>query len=92
MLRPGGLFAAYDMIIPVGGIIGRWLLSGYAARNNEPFAHTLLNFDWREAISEAGFDDIQASYGLPQDPGPDTPNTLPERRLHPMLFVSAVRR
>lgn len=92
VLRPGGLFASYDMFIPVGGVIGRWLLSGYAARNNEPFAHSLLNFDWRAALSEAGFEDIEARYGLPQDPGPDTPNTLPERRLHPMLFVSAVRR
>jgi SAM-dependent methyltransferase len=90
VLRPGGLFAAYDMMDAVGGPVGRWLMSGYAARNNEPYAHTLLGFDWKHALAEAGFTDIQCRYGLPQDPGPEAPQALPPRRLHPMFFVSAV--
>ena len=91
VLRPGGLLIAYDMMSAVGGPIGEWLLSGYAARNNEPYAHTLLHFDWRAALAEAGFSDIRARYGLPQDPGPQPPERLPARRLHPMVFVSAIR-
>ncbi len=91
VLRPGGLFVAYDMMAAVGGPVGRWLMSGYAARNNEPYAHTLLGFDWRAALAEAGFTDIQCRYGLPQDPGPGIPDRLPSRRLHPMFFISAVR-
>lgn len=91
VLRPGGLFVAYDMIAAAGGAVGRWLLSGYAARNNEPYAHTLLDFDWRAALAHSGFKNIEATYGLPQDPGPDIPNQLTPYRLHPMLFVSAVR-
>lgn len=90
-LRPGGLFVAYDMIAASGGAIGKWLLSGYAARNNEPFAHALLDFDWRDALARAGFRDIESAYGLPQEPGPDTPDQLTPFRLHPMLFISAVR-
>jgi hypothetical protein len=80
------------MFEAVGGTVGRWLLSGYAARNNEPYAHTLLEFDWRDELARAGFSDVQARYGLPQDPGPEPPETLPPQRLHPMTFVSAVRR
>ena len=92
VLRPGGLLIAYDMFEPVGADIGRWLLSGYAARNNEPYAHTLLNFDWRAELARAGFTDIQSRYGLPQDPGPAVPESLPSHRLHPMTFISAVRK
>jgi SAM-dependent methyltransferase len=91
VLRPGGLFAAYDMMSAPGGAVGRWLLSGYAARNNEPYAHALLDFDWRAELARAGFTDVRARYGLPQDPGPDAPAGLPPRRLHPMVFVSARR-
>ncbi len=90
VLRPGGLFAAYDMMHAVGGPIGEWLLSGYAARNNEPYAHTLLGFDWKAALISAGFTDIQCRYGLPQDPGPGEPRSLPRSRLHPMFFISGV--
>lgn len=92
VLRPGGLLVAYDMFEAIGGTVGRWLLSGYAARNNEPYAHSLLEFDWRGELARAGFTDIQARYGLPQDPGPERPATLPPQRLHPMTFISAVRR
>ena len=90
VLRPGGLFVAYDMMSAAGGPVGQWLLSGYAARNNEPYAHSLLGFDWRGALAQAGFGDIQCRYGLPQDPGPEEPASLPKRRLHPMYFVCAV--
>ena len=91
VLKPGGLLVAYDMLSVVGGPVGEWLLSGYAARNNEPYAHTLLGFDWRGALAQGGFTDIRSRYGLPQDPGPDMPASLPAQRLHPMVFVSAVR-
>lgn len=89
VLRPGGLFVAYDMLVATGGATGKWLLSGYAARNNEPFAHTLLDFDARGALAAAGFVDVRLVHSMPQHPGPEAPAGLPPRRLHPMSFLSA---
>ena len=47
MLKKGGGFMAYDMYLVPGGAIGRWLQAGYAARNNEPFAHTYAGMDMK---------------------------------------------
>ena len=92
VLRPGGLFAAYDMVLVPGGMVGRWLQSGYAARNNEPFAHTLTEFDFSAELTRAGFTGIRIELTGPQHPDPtSSPPGLPPRRLHYMTIVSAQR-
>ena len=95
VLKPGGLFVAYDMVLVPGGVIGKWLQSGYAARNNEPFAHTLTGFDFRGELGKRGFKDIRLELTSPQHRGPhtdaDLPAAMPARRTHYMTFVSAVR-
>lgn len=89
VLRRGGMLAIYDMILVPGGVVGQWLQSGYAARNNEPFAHTLQHVDfWRE-LEAAGFADVSVELTSPQHPGPDVPTRLPENRLHHMTLVTA---
>lgn len=89
VLRPGGLFVMYDMLISPGGVVGDWLHTGYAARNNEPFAHTLVQMDLKRALEDAGFTDVKLELTSPQHPGPDIPAKLPPNRLHYMTFVSA---
>jgi ubiquinone/menaquinone biosynthesis C-methylase UbiE len=89
VLRPGGMMAIYDMILVPGGVTGEWLQSGYAARNNEPFAHTLYNFDFRRELLAAGFTDVRIELTSPQHPRPDLPSRLPENRLHYMTLVTA---
>ncbi len=90
VLRPGGLFVAYDMVLIPGGAIGQWLQSGYAARNNEPFAHTLAAFDFPSALRTNGFIDIQMELTSPHLRQQPMSADLPARRIHPMTFVSAL--
>ena len=92
LLRPGGVFAVYDMCVVPGGTVGEWLHTGYAARNNEPFAHTLMQMDIEAELAKAGFKDIRVELSSPDHPGPATPERLPERRLHYMALVSGVRK
>ena len=89
VLKPGGVFIAYDMLLVPGGVVGEWLHSGYAARNNEPFAHTLMRFDLRGALAQAGFTAIELALTMPEHPGPDAPAALPARRLHYMSLACA---
>lgn len=89
VLRRGGMLAIYDMILVPGGVVGAWLQSGYAARNNEPFAHTLYRMDFRRELEAAGFADVRIELTSPQHPGPDVPTRLPETRLHYMTLVTA---
>ncbi|MSQ71334.1 MAG: class I SAM-dependent methyltransferase [Betaproteobacteria bacterium] len=91
LLRPGGLFAAYDMCLVPGGVVGDWLHTGYAARNNEPFAHTLAAMDLRADLERAGFSDVKIELSSPEHPGPDAPDALPPHRLHYMALVTALR-
>ena len=90
VLRPGGLFVAYDMVLIPGGAIGQWLQTGYAARNNEPFAHTLTTFDFPSALRANGFVDIQLELTSPHARRQSVSADLPTRRIHPMTFVSAL--
>jgi SAM-dependent methyltransferase len=90
VLRPGGLFVAYDMMLMPGGVIGQWLQTGYAARNNEPFAHTLTTFDFPAALQANGFVDIQLELTSPHARRQPMSADLPARRVHPMTFVSAL--
>lgn len=89
VLCPGGLFVAYDMVLIPGGAIGQWLQTGYAARNNEPFAHTLTAFDFPAALGACGFDDIRIELTSPHTRRQSPSADLPARRIHPMTFVSA---
>ncbi len=89
VLRRGGMLAIYDMILVPGGVVGAWLQSGYAARNNEPFAHTLQGMDFRRELEAAGFADVRIELTSPQHPGPDVPARLPQNRLHYMTLVTA---
>lgn len=89
VLKPGGLFLAYDMFIVPGGLVGKWLHSGYAARNNEPFAHTLMSFDFKKELESFGFKSIKIELTSPQYSGLDIPEKLPSKRLHYMSFISA---
>ena len=90
VLKPGGLFVMYDMYQVPGGIVGEWLHTGYAARNNEPFAHTLMKMDLRHELESVGFTDVRIDLTSPQHTASEFPERLPPRRLHYMSFVSAV--
>ncbi len=89
VLRDGGLFIAYDMVLIPGGAIGQWLQTGYAARNNEPFAHTLTTFDFPSALRACGFEDIQMELTTPGRRRQMLSHEWPDRRVHPMTFISA---
>lgn len=89
VLRTGGLFAMYDMLLVPGGRVGRWLQSGYAARNNEPFTHTLMDIDFKAELEHAGFTDVSIRLTSPQYADPGVPDTLPAQRLHYMTLVTA---
>jgi len=89
VLKPGGLFLAYDMFIVPGGQVGKWLHSGYAARNNEPFAHTLMNFDFKKELESFGFKNVKIELTSPQYSSLGVPEKLPPKRLHYMSFISA---
>ena len=89
VLKPGGLFLAYDMFMVPGGLVGKWLHSGYAARNNEPYAHTLIHFDFRKELESMGFTNVKIELTSPQYASAGMPDQLPTKRLHYMSFISA---
>lgn len=91
VLRKGGVFAAYDMCVVPGGVVGEWLHEGYARRNNEPFAYTLMKMDLEAELKKAGFKDIRVELSSPDHPGPEIPERLPNRRLHYMAMVSGIK-
>jgi ubiquinone/menaquinone biosynthesis C-methylase UbiE len=96
VLKKGGVFAAYDMCVVPGGVVGEWLQTGYARRNNEPFAHTLMKMDLEAELKTAGFKDVQVLLSSPDHPGdemrgPAIPERLPNRRLHYMAMVSGIK-
>jgi len=89
MLRPGGALVAYDMYLAPGGAIGRWLHAGYAARNNEPYAHSYASMDMRRELEAAGFVDITIELAHPQPSDAVRSGALPQARTHYMTLVSA---
>jgi len=89
VLRPGGGLLAYDMYIVPGGGIGRWLHAGYAARNNEPFAHTYAGMDMRTELASAGFHDIDIRLAYPSPDAAVASGDLPAARTHYMTMISA---
>jgi ubiquinone/menaquinone biosynthesis C-methylase UbiE len=91
VLKKGGVFAAYDMCVVPGGMIGEWLHEGYARRNNEPFAYTLMKMGLEAELKKAGFKDVQVLLSSPDHPGPAIPERLPNRRLHYMAMVSGIK-
>ena len=90
VLRPGGGFLAYDMYLVPGGAIGRWLHAGYAARNNEPFAHTYARMDMRAELEAAGFRDIDIRLAYPPPDEATAAGGLPAARTHYMTMISAL--
>ena len=88
-LRAGGGFMAYDMYLIPGGALGRWLHAGYAARNNEPFAHTYARMDMRAELEAAGFRDVQIRLAYPEPTAAVANGELPPARTHYMTMITA---
>ncbi len=89
VLKKGGGFMAYDMYLVPGGAIGRWLQAGYAARNNEPFAHTYAGMDMEKELEAAGFKGIEMKIAHPE-PSPEVQaGALPPHRTHFMTMITA---
>jgi SAM-dependent methyltransferase len=89
VLKRGGGFMAYDMYLVPGGAIGRWLLSGYAARNNEPFAHTYIGMDMQRELEAAGFIDVRMHIAHPEPDASAKAGELPRYRTHYMTMITA---
>ena len=89
VLRRGGGFMAYDMYLVPGGAVGRWLHAGYAARNNEPFAHTFAQMDLQADLERAGFTEVRIELAYPQAPPEVQAGGLPPARTHYMTMVTA---
>lgn len=89
VLRKGGGFLAYDMYLVPGGAIGRWLQAGYAARNNEPFAHTFAGMDMKVELAQAGFADVEMRIAHPEPDDAVKAGELPRYRTHYMTMITA---
>ncbi len=89
VLKKGGGFLAYDMYLVPGGAIGRWLQAGYAARNNEPFAHTYAGMDMKAELEAAGFTGIEMRVAHPEPDDAVKAGALPEFRTHYMTMITA---
>jgi ubiquinone/menaquinone biosynthesis C-methylase UbiE len=89
VLKKGGGFMAYDMYLITGGAVGRWLHAGYAARNNEPFAHTYAGMDMKAELEKAGFADVQMSIAHPEPTKEVQAGELPPYRTHYMTMITA---
>ena len=89
VLKPGGGFMAYDMYLITGGAIGRWLHAGYAARNNEPFAHTYAAMDMKKELEAAGFASIEMKIAHPEPDDAVKAGKLPRYRTHYMTMITA---
>ena len=89
VLKKGGGFMAYDMYLLTGGAIGRWLHAGYAARNNEPFAHTYAGMDMKCELESAGFTGIEMEIAHPEPDAAVKAGALPAFRTHYMTMITA---
>jgi hypothetical protein len=81
---------AYDMYLVPGGPVGRWLQAGYAARNNEPFAHTFAAMDMKAELEAAGFSDVRMRVAYPELSEAVESGELPRERTHYMTMITAV--
>jgi len=89
VLRDGGGLMAYDMYLLPGGAVGRWLQAGYAARNNEPFAHTYAAMDMQAELEAAGFAEVRMHIAHPQADAAVQAGALPPVRTHFMTMITA---
>jgi hypothetical protein len=89
VLEKGGGFMAYDMYLVPGGAIGRWLQAGYAARNNEPFAHIYAGMDMKAELEDAGFKDVEMRIAHPEPDAAVKAGELPRYRTHYMTMITA---
>lgn len=89
VLRKGGGFMAYDMYLLTGGAVGRWLHAGYAARNNEPFAHTYAGMDMKNELESAGFSNVEMRIAHPEPDAAVKAGELPRYRTHYMTMITA---
>ena len=89
VLKKGGGFMAYDMYLITGGAVGRWLHAGYAARNNEPFAHTYAQMDMKDELEKAGFMDVAMRIAHPEPDADTKAGGLPRYRTHYMTMITA---
>lgn len=92
VLRPGGVFAIYDMCTVPCGVVGEWLHAGMARRNNEPYALSLVKLDLEAELRAAGFERARTEVTSPDWPKGGVPSTLPVSRYMYMSMVSGVRR
>lgn len=90
VLKPGGVFAIYDMCTVPGGALGTWLHAGMAVRNNEPYAYSLVGVDLHAELAAAGFSGLQTRLTSPEYEGPE-PASLPPARYMYMALVSGVK-
>ena len=90
VLKPGGVFAMYDMYLTPGGTIDAWLLDGYAARNNEPFAHPICGMDMTSELNDAGFKDVSIELSGLQATPAELGGELPESRTHYMTVITGI--
>ncbi len=89
VLRPGGVFAMYDMFLTPGGVIDAWLLDGYGARNNEPFVHPIRRLDIERELTEAGFEDVKIELSGLQATPAVLGGKIPQSRTHYMTVITA---
>ncbi len=89
VLRVGGGLMAYDMYLLPGGATGRWLQAGYAARNNEPFAHTYAAMDMQTELEVAGFAEVRMRIAHPPPDAAVLAGALPPVRTHFMTMITA---
>ena len=90
VLKPGGVFAIYDMYLTPGGVIDAWLLDGYAARNNEPFMHPIRTLDMERELNAAGFKDVSIELSELQATPAVLAGELPQSRTHYMSVTTAI--
>ena len=90
VLKPGGIFAIYDMCKVPGGTIGEWLHKGMAIRNNEPYALPLVHTDLAKIMTDAGFSNIQFKTTSPDWPQETEPTEIMKNRYMFMSLYSGV--
>jgi SAM-dependent methyltransferase len=89
VLKPGGGLIIYDMYLRPGGALGKLLHAGYAARNNEPYAHCYAEMDIVAELEKAGFDEVSVRVGHPEPDEKVIAGELPAVRTHYISMITA---